>query len=357
MINLPHLNLTMLYFCILSFVWAFLISVFAIPSIIYVAHVKKLLDEPNKRTIHEMLTPRLGGLAIFAGFMSALTIFGELKYGVQEVLAGCIVIFFIGLKDDIVSVSAFKKFFVQILATGIVMFMADIRITSFQGVFGLYELDNGFSYLFTFLVIIGITNAVNLIDGLDGLAGSIVLIAATVFGIFFFFYGGTLYSPYAYVASCLIGGILGFLRYNFHKAIIFMGDTGSLVCGFLIAVLAIQFVQLSPVQNTPAMTIAVLFIPIVDTIRIFLLRILAGVSPFAPDKNHIHHRLVTIGCSHLTAVMILASVNLVAIFLVMAVSNLGNTISILILVAYGVLFSVVLEILANRSVKVRVQEK
>src|SRR5436190_3713546 len=111
------------YHLALTFIWAFLISVFAIPSIIHVAHIKKILDEPNLRTVHESLTPRLGGLAIFAGFMSALTIFGDLNYGVKELLAGSIIIFFIGLKDDIISVSAFKKFFVQILATGIVMFM------------------------------------------------------------------------------------------------------------------------------------------------------------------------------------------------------------------------------------------
>ncbi|MFL5730490.1 MAG: undecaprenyl/decaprenyl-phosphate alpha-N-acetylglucosaminyl 1-phosphate transferase, partial [Cytophagaceae bacterium] len=119
------------YHLALSFIWSFLISVFAIPSIIHVAHVKNLLDEPNLRTMHESLTPRLGGLAIFAGFISSITIFGDLNNNVQELLAGCIVIFFIGLKDDIVSVSAFKKFFVQILAAGIIMFMGKIRITDF----------------------------------------------------------------------------------------------------------------------------------------------------------------------------------------------------------------------------------
>lgn len=354
---MPHLNHTMLYYCLLSFIWAFLISVFAIPSIIHVAHVKKLLDEPNKRTIHELLTPRLGGLAIFAGFMSALTIFGELGNGVQQLLAGCIIIFFIGLKDDIISVSAFKKFFVQVLATGIVMFMADIRITNFQGMFGIYELETGISYLFTFLVIIGLTNAINLIDGLDGLAGTIVLVVATVFGLYFLLLGGQYYSSYAYVASCLLGGILGFLRYNFHKAIIFMGDTGSLVCGFIISVLAIQFIEMKPVDNTPALAVAVLFIPVVDTIRIFLLRILRGVSPFAPDRNHVHHRLVDIGMSHLGSVLTLTIVNLIAILLVIGFSYLGNTSSMMILITYGLVFSVTLELIAKKSLNVRVQEK
>ncbi|MEQ9147933.1 MAG: MraY family glycosyltransferase, partial [Cytophagales bacterium] len=165
-----------IYDYILPFLWSFLLAVFAIPSIIFVAHIKNLLDEPNKRTVHMSLTPRLGGLAIFAAFMSSLTIFGTLDFGIQQLLAGCIILFFIGLKDDLVSVSAFKKFFVQILAAGIIIFIGDIRITSFQGVFGIFEIDDKLSYLFTFLVIMGISNSINLIDGMDGLAGSILLI-------------------------------------------------------------------------------------------------------------------------------------------------------------------------------------
>ncbi|MDQ4139285.1 MAG: undecaprenyl/decaprenyl-phosphate alpha-N-acetylglucosaminyl 1-phosphate transferase, partial [Bacteroidota bacterium] len=161
---------------LLSFSWSFLIALFAVPSIIYVAHLKNILDQPNLRTVHESLTPRLGGLAEFAGFMSALTIFGNLGNGVQQLLAGCIILFFIGLKDDLVTISPFKKFAVQLLASGIVMVMADIRITSFQGIFGIDVLPVGVSFAFTFVMIVGITNAVNLIDGLDGLAGTIVLI-------------------------------------------------------------------------------------------------------------------------------------------------------------------------------------
>src|SRR5699024_5920164 len=127
-----------MYDLILAFVWAFLVSIFAIPSIISVSHSKKLLDAPNARNIHISLTPRLGGMAIFAGFMSALTIFGEMSEGIKFLLAGCLILFFIGIKDDITSVSVFKKFFVQVLASGIIMFMADIRITSFQGLFDIY---------------------------------------------------------------------------------------------------------------------------------------------------------------------------------------------------------------------------
>ncbi len=247
---------------VLPFTWSFIISVFAIPSIIFVAHVKNLLDEPNVRTVHHSLTPRLGGVAIFAGFTSSITIFGSMNQGVQFLLAGSVILFFIGIKDDLVSVSAFKKFFVQILATGIVMILGDIRITSFQGVLGIHELDIGTSYAFTFLVIMGISNSINLIDGLDGLAGTILVIVATTFGLFIQFFGGAEFAPYSMVAICLIGAIIGFLRYNFYNAVVFMGDTGSLVSGLVVSVLAIEFIEMAKVPAGPSMAVCVLIVPI-----------------------------------------------------------------------------------------------
>lgn len=329
---------------ILPFSWAFLISVFAIPSIVYVAHKKRLLDEPNDRTMHEMLTPRLGGLAIFAGFISALTIFGRIDYGIQHMLAGCVIIFFIGLKDDIVSVSAFKKFFVQVLATGIVMFMADMRITSLQGILGIGVLEPGTSYVLTFIVIIGITNAVNLIDGLDGLAGSIVSVCCLSFGLYFITSEDYYTQIYSYVAFSLLGSIIGFLRYNIYKAKIFMGDTGSLVCGFLVAVMAVKFVETRMITNTPAVSIAILFIPILDTARVFLLRILSGKSPFIPDKNHVHHKLIEMGFSQLGTVMVLVLINVLAISLVIYFNYLSLTMQLIALFVYALLFSIVIEV-------------
>ncbi len=324
--------------------WAFLISVFAIPTIVDVAHKKKLLDVPNNRTMHELLTPRLGGLALFAGFISAITIFGKVDYGIQYLLAGCVLIFFIGLKDDIVSVSAAKKFIIQVLAAGIVMFMADLRITSFQGVFGIFLIDPGTSYMLTFIVIIGITNAINLIDGIDGLAGAIVSVCCLSFGIYFFLSEDKYVTPYSFVAFSLLGSIVGFLRYNLFKAKIFMGDTGSLVCGFIVSVLAIKFIESKVIANTSPVAVAILFIPIVDTIRVFMLRILSGKSPFTPDRNHVHHRLIGIGFSTLSTVIILVITNVMAIGLVILFDYLPITWQAVILFLYAVLFSAIIEI-------------
>jgi UDP-GlcNAc:undecaprenyl-phosphate/decaprenyl-phosphate GlcNAc-1-phosphate transferase len=334
---------------VLAFFWAFLIAIFAVPSIIRVAHLKNILDQPNFRTIHEELTPRLGGVAIFAGFMSALTIFSNLDNGVQQLLAGCVILFFVGLKDDLISLSAMKKFMVQLLACGIVMFIADIRITSFQGIFGVGELQIGISYAFTFLVIIGITNAINLIDGLDGLAGTLVLIISCTFGIYFYLYGGSGYNNYASVAFCLVGGTLGFLRYNFHKASIFMGDTGSLLCGFIISVLAIQFIEMRQVVPAPSVALGILFVPIFDTLRVFSIRIFNGRSPFIPDKNHVHHRLVAMGFSQISTVLILAAMNIVVIMFVVIFEKWGNLYLMIALLTFSIVLSIFLGVYKSRS--------
>jgi UDP-GlcNAc:undecaprenyl-phosphate/decaprenyl-phosphate GlcNAc-1-phosphate transferase len=334
---------------VLSFTWAFLIAIFAVPSIIRVAHLKNILDQPNFRTVHAELTPRLGGLAMFAGFMSALTIFADLDNGVQQLLAGCVILFFIGLKDDLIAISAMKKFAVQLLATGIVMFIADIRITSFQGIFGIGELQIGVSYMFTFLVIIGITNSINLIDGLDGLAGTLVLIATVTFGVYFYLFGGVDYGNYAAVAFCLVGGVVGFLRYNFHKATIFMGDTGSLLCGFIISVLAIQFIEMRHVPASPSVALGILFIPVFDTIRVFSIRIFSGKSPFIPDKNHVHHRLLALGFNQIGTVLILAMINLLVILFVVSFEDWGNLYLLLSLLIFSLVFSIFLGVYKSRN--------
>ena len=320
-----------------------MVAVFAIPSIVRIAHDKHLYDVPNGRTIHQSPTPRLGGAAIFVGFLSALTVFGDLQNGVQQLLAGCVVLFSIGLKDDIITVSAFKKFFVQILATGIVLFRADIRITSFQGFMGIHELDTGLSYAFTLLVIVGLTNAVNLIDGIDGLAGSVTLVISATFGTFFYLYGGEAYGAYANVAFCLVGALLGFLRYNVHRATIFMGDAGSLFVGFTLSVMAIQFVEMRPVQSAPTIAVGTLIIPILDTLRISIIRVLKGISPFTPDKNHIHHTVMRLGFTQIHTVGILVFINLSAIAFTVFFADWGNNAQFIVLLLFSFLFSLALE--------------
>ncbi|MGL1888234.1 MAG: undecaprenyl/decaprenyl-phosphate alpha-N-acetylglucosaminyl 1-phosphate transferase [Reichenbachiella sp.] len=330
---------------LLIFFWAMLISMFSIPTIISVAHSKRILDEPDYRKVHDTDTPRLGGLAIFAGFMTGVAIFGQMTLGIQQLLAGSLIIFFVGVKDDINGVSVFKKFFVQVLAAGIVLFYGDVRITSFQGLFGVYDLDVGISYAFSFLVILCITNAVNLIDGINGLAGTIVIIISVVFGVYFYTNGE---DNYAYVSFALSGGMLGFLRYNLGTAKVFMGDTGALVSGFIISVLAIHFIEINAVVSAPSISIAILFIPIFDTIRVIIIRVFNGVSPFMPDRNHIHHYLGDLGMTHTQTVLVLGGLNLTVIFCSIQFAYVGNTTLLMSQGVFGVIFSVVLEVLVKR---------
>lgn len=339
---------------ILAFLWSFVIAVFAIPSIISVAHRKNLLDEPNHRGMHQTLIPRLGGLAIFAGLVSSLTLFGISTPSIQRILAGSVLLFFIGLKDDIVAISPFKKFFVQVLATGIVVFLGDIRITTFHGFLGIYNLPEGVSFAFSFLTIIGITNAVNLIDGLDGLAGSITSVITSMFALAFFVIND---YPFTFLAVCLLGAVVGFLRYNIRNAIIFMGDTGSLICGFLVAVMAIEFLQVNKVESSPSLAVAALCVPLYDTLRVFAWRILKGKSPFSPDRNHIHHIMSRSGMKQVNIVITLVIVNVAVTGMVFSLRYLGDNILLPLLIAVCLVVTIILELAAKKYPEHRLNVK
>lgn len=305
---------------VVTFSWALILSMLVVPSIIAISYNKKLFNQPNHRSVHIVQTPTLGGIAIFAAFITALTIFGEIPLGVQYLLAGCLIIFFTGVQDDIFDIPALKKLVMQIVPAILVVVVGDVRITSFHGIFYIYELPVVVSYLFSIFLIIGITNAVNLIDGLDGLAGSLIIFISLAFGTYFYQHS----DPFAFIAFALAGAVAGFLKYNFYKAKIFMGDSGSLFCGFIIAVMAIRFIEIGVVPNAPSLAIGVLIIPIFDTIKVFLIRILNGRSPFHPDKNHIHHKLMDLGLSQIQVVFVLLGVNVFVTGFMIVNAFLGN---------------------------------
>src|SRR5690606_19647585 len=188
-------------------------------------------------------------------------------------------------------------------------------------------------YACTFLVNVGVTNAINLIDGLDGLAGTIVTIISATLGFYFYKFGGDKFGNYAMVALCLVGGMMGFLRYNFHKASIFMGDTGSLVCGFIVSILTIQFIEMRAVESAPSVALGILFVPIFDTLRVSVIRVMKGMSPFAPDKNHIHHRILAMGFRQMSTVLLLGFINGIVILFVLSFSDWGNFYLLLALLA------------------------
>jgi UDP-N-acetylmuramyl pentapeptide phosphotransferase/UDP-N-acetylglucosamine-1-phosphate transferase len=329
---------------LLSSALAFLITYFAIPPIIRVAKDKKLFDEPDERKVHKAVIPTLGGLGIFAGFVIA-TLMGVPSHTPNELqyfLAAALVIFFLGIKDDILVLSATKKFIGQLIAAGIIIKFGGIQINNLYGFLGIYEIPHLASYILSAFTIIVITNSFNLIDGVDGLAGSLGLLTSTVFGVYFLFTGEVMYSI---MALSLAGSLVAFLIYNFSPAKIFMGDTGSLMIGLLNSIFALHFISVAanpatayPLLSAPAIAFAILIVPLFDTLRVFSLRILNRRSPFSPDRNHIHHFLLDLGLSQRMITVVCVSANIVFITLAYVLRSQGTTMVIGALATAALLF-------------------
>jgi UDP-N-acetylmuramyl pentapeptide phosphotransferase/UDP-N-acetylglucosamine-1-phosphate transferase len=219
---------------------AFFITFFAIPIIIQVAKDKKLFDEPDQRKVHKIVIPNLGGLGIFAGFMIAtlLCVPSVNNEQLQYFIAAATVIFFLGLKDDILILSVTKKFLGQILAAIILIKLGGIQLNNLQGFLGIYQITDLAGSVLSLFAIIVITNSFNLIDGVDGLAGSLGILSTLCFGVYFFLSGDL---TLAVMAFSLVFSLAGFLIYNFPPAKIFMGDTGSLLIGLVNSILFIKY--------------------------------------------------------------------------------------------------------------------
>jgi len=323
---------------------AFSITYLSIPVIISVANNKKLYDVPDARKIHDTPIPSLGGLAIFAGFvMASITIISFAQApDFQYFFAAFLVIFFLGLKDDILDISPIKKFIGQVLAAFLIIYKGNIQIQSMHGFMGIDQLPPVFSIFFTYLTIIVIINSFNLIDGVDGLASSLALMAVVIFGIYFYEVDMQAYSILSFATA---GALVAFLIFNFHPAKIFMGDTGSLLLGLINAILVIKFINVAnsgvkiPVQSAPAVGFSILMIPLLDTLRVFGIRIGHRRSPFSPDRNHIHHLLLDRGMSHSAVTLTLVGVNLIFIVLVYMLRAIDCT--WLILGIFAIFFSVI----------------
>ena len=284
-----------------SFVTAFLITFVVIPKVIFFAERLRLIDSAGERAAHKGSVPIFGGIAIFSGLMFSLLFWAELE-NIQFILVSFLIVFFVGVIDDLLALSPSKKLVGQIISVLILVYLQEIQIDNMHGVLGIYELPGWISTLFTVFVVIVITNGFNLIDGVDGLAGGIGVIASFVFGIIALFMEQT---DMAMIAFTLMGALLGFLKYNFHPAKIFMGDTGSLVVGMILSVLAINSISHGLVTDTinlpnkgPLLAIALLAIPLFDSLRVFVVRIMQGRHPLFPGREHIHHALLDLGFGH-----------------------------------------------------------
>ena len=314
-----------------SFILALIISLYAVPIVIRVAQALKLLDNPNERSAAENPIPTLGGIAIFLSFVFTTTValsrneLPELIY----IITASILMFFVGLKDDILTLSPKKKLTAQLIAAGIIIFLAKIKFTNLHGFLGIEAIGFVPGVILTFFVIIVIINAFNLMDGIDGLAAGLSMMAAAVFGSWFYISG---HYDYAILSISLVGAIAGFFYFNLYgkKNKIFMGDTGSLVLGTIMAVIVIRFNEFNidqtqpfAIASTPAVSFGILIYPLADTIRVFIIRIIQFKSPFTADKNHLHHRLLTLGLSHKKATYTIIGTNILFLIPVFALHQFG----------------------------------
>ncbi|MFD2569446.1 glycosyltransferase family 4 protein [Spirosoma soli] len=337
-----------LYQCTLSFLVACFISVVAIPVVIKISELKSLMEKPGERRSHSTPTPTFGGIAIYAAILIAYFLWPSIDqtdiYRTNLSVAGMTILFFIGIKDDLVGIDPNKKILFQVLAAMILIFFGDLRVDYLYGIMGFHHIQEIIGILLTCFIFIALTNAINLIDGIDGLAGGIATIASGTFGAWFLL---TNHFTMACLAFTLSGALIGFLRFNFSKTSkIFMGNTGSLIIGFMLAFFAVRFVNLNASYryeptaffNAPIIAIVILIIPIFDTLRVFLVRILAGRSPFSADRNHMHHILLDNGLSHAKATAVLCGMSLLnTILFFLLHRNISNTQSLIIL---GCLFGI-----------------
>lgn len=319
-------------------IFSFLVTFYAIPVIITVAIEKKLYDVPDERKIHKAPISALGGLGIFCGLIISLFINISINASTPEFqyyLASLFIIFFLGIKDDLVILSPLKKFIGQLLVATILIYKGNLLITSMHGFLGIHQLEATSSYVLTYFTIIVTINAFNLIDGIDGLAGSLGLVSSCIFASIFFINNNL---PYAILGFTLAGSILAFLIYNYSPAKIFMGDTGSMLIGLVNVILVIKFIELGnsftvmPIQSTPAIGFGILLLPLMDTLRVFGIRIFNRRSPFSPDRNHIHHLLLDKGFSHRAIALTIGLCSILFSGLSFTAQYMGTTLLIVTLV-------------------------
>ncbi len=359
---------------ILIFLTSFLIVFICTPSLIRVSIRKNLTDAPGDlRKLHTRSIPTLGGVMIFAGTLFAFTlllptVYAYMKTDIDASFAGArlidtsdikvnsasqiindanyliaamLIVFFIGVKDDIIGTAAVYKLLGNIIIGMILVLMGDIRITGFHGLFGIYGIPYSasvFLSIFTFVVII---NAINFIDGIDGLAAGVGCLGSIFFGLWFAFAHCPVLASLAFALS---GSLVGFLVFNFSPAKIFMGDSGSLIVGLILCILGIKLIEYDPARlpasimtiSRPLFVMSVLAYPLIDALRIVIYRSLKGTSPLAADRNHIHHALLDLNFNHRQVSITLYSYTIVVAGLAIFLSRFGFTLAFIVVGAVAV---------------------
>lgn len=332
---------------IVIFVLTFLLSVslvfFTIPLTIKFCHKNHIFDRPNlTRKRHKSSTPHLGGLNIFLGLFIPFTCIApifcldEFKY----IFLSMFFLLVIGLWDDIKSLSPWLKLLWQLFVALIIVVLSETHITNLFGLFGLSEISRTASYVISIFLILTIINGINLLDGINALSASLTIMLGSFLLVWFFLIG---HYGLALFACALCGASIAFLWYNWSPAQIFMGDSGAMILGLSISYLILSFLQTDhalinseskfAITHAPKIAIAALLLPLIDTTRVFFLRIIKGHSPLMADRNHIHHKFIDAGFSDVQATFILLSCQLALILIAIGTIQLSYLSSFILLSA------------------------
>ncbi len=286
----------------LSMILALLIGWNIRVPVFKMAILRNFVDKPNKRSSHTGCVPNIGGIVVFLAFLCSFLLFARFNTTseFQYILLGAILIFLIGIYDDLLEISPRKKVKGEMLGVLVLIVGGGFYLGNLHGFLGLGEISPWLGIPLTFVGLVGLINAINLVDGIDGLCSGIALMDCIFFGVWFY---GCGHIEYALMCGVLATSILPFFFINLFgkRSKMFMGDSGALMVGFLLGVMAIKFCETDIYMNgtclvkaAPAVVFSVLAIPVLDTLRLFISRWMRGKSPFAPDKRHLHHKLLVI---------------------------------------------------------------
>ena len=365
--NNIHLDYVVISRLVLLPILVFFGSLFIIPKIRKLSLKLNFSDTSNDRSSHNGKVASFGGVAFFLSYIFVLFFAETLdsSHVSLTLLASITIMFFTGLLDDMTDMSPKVKFFAQFIAVSFLMSEPDFRILSLYGFMGIYEIPLYASVFGSMFFLLGLINAFNLIDGIDGLTGITGILVASFYSFMFYKLG---FYFYLTISLATIATLLAFLRFNFSvKRKIFMGDTGSLVIGLVLGLLTFKLLSLDVDAYTslsfnreqlPLFLISVLFVPLLDTIRVMFLRAIRGVSMFKPDKNHIHHIIVDFGLSHRRASFFIGLLNfLVALIMFFVIQVFNDLESVLILVSIFFIAILLLFLMNKNKSAIRMKSK
>ena len=352
---------------IFYFLGTFMLSYFLIPKIRAKALKLNLKDTPDIRSSHTIPVPTFGGIVFYISYILILFFAQSLDSNHVSItlIASISILFFTGLLDDFRNLSPKIKFLCQIIGVALLMFQPDFRILSFHGFMGIYEIPLYVSVGGSMFFLLGLINAFNLIDGIDGLTGITGVIVASFYSYLLYNLG---YFFYLSIGLATIATLLAFLRFNFSNTRkIFMGDTGSLVIGLVLGVLTLKLLSVDDTAygslsfyraQLPLFLTAVLFVPLLDTMRVMFLRLTKGVSMFKPDRNHLHHIIVDFGLSHRKASFFIGFVNFfVALIMFFVIQKFNSFQSLFILVLLFFIAIMVLFLMNKNKTALRLKIK